>query len=565
MAEDFFPLRPKIRPTIYCYEESNPQFAGLVKVGFTSRDAKTRLSEIYPLVLPGKPPYKLLLEESSMRGDGTVFGDHEVHRVLRRMGIENPAGEWFRCDVKAVKSAFLEVKTGVKAESARVFDFRLRPEQMKAVEKTEDYFKSVILDKAQGTPHFLWNAKMRFGKTFASYKLAERMKWKKILVLTFKPAVQSAWEEDLLCHIDFDGWQFLKSGGTSWDEADHEKPFVCFGSFQDYLGRNKNTGGIKTKNQWVHDLNWDLVILDEYHYGAWNENSKELFADEQEEWTVENASSIGDFDESILPITTKAYLYLSGTPFRALSSGEFIEDQIFNWTYSDEQREKRDWKGPDNPYAALPRMVLLTYQLPEMIKKVAAQGEFNEFDLNTFFAAEGEGVKAKFRYETEVQKWLDVIRGSFGDLIPADLKLGFRKPPVPFGDARLLEILSHTLWFLPSVAACDAMANLLQRRQNVFYKDFEIIVAAGKKAGVGAEALIPVQKRMGDPLVTRTITLSCGKLMTGVTVRPWSGIFMLTNLSTPETYFQAAFRVQSPWTLKEIGEDGVGVETILKE
>ena len=266
-----------------------------------------------------------------------------------------------------------------------------------------------------------------------------------------------------------------------------------------------------------------------------------------------------------MPITTDGYLYLSGTPFRAIASGEFIEEQIFNWTYSDEQRAKRDWKGADNPYAALPRMVLLTYQLPDAIREIAMQGEFNEFDLNVFFSAEGIGDKAKFKYEDEVQKWLDLIRGAFMPTSVDNLKLGAQKPPMPFSDARLLNVLSHTFWFLPSVASCHAMRNLLAKKQNRFYHDYKVIVAAGSAAGIGVAALPPVQEAMDDPLTTKTITLSCGKLTTGVTVKPWTGILMLRNSSSPETYFQAAFRVQSPWTVRNPDGASPNEEQIIKE
>ena len=332
------------------------------------------------------------------------------------------------------------------------------------------------------------------------------------------------------------------------------------------MGKNKSTGGIKTKNEWVHATNWDCVILDEYHYGAWRENAKELFeAEDKKEIEFGEGVGIEDFDEEIMPITTNAYLYLSGTPFRAIASGEFIEEQIFNWTYSDEQRAKQEWKGEDNPYASLPRMVLLTYQLPDSIREIAMQGEFNEFDLNVFFSAEGTGNKAKFTYQNEVQKWLDLIRGAFLETTIDNLKLGAKKPPMPFSDARLLNVLSHTFWFLPSVASCHAMRNLLAQKQNKFYHDYRVIVAAGSSAGIGVAALPPVQEAMDDPLKTKTITLSCGKLTTGVTVRPWTGILMLRNSSSPETYFQAAFRVQSPWTIKNPDSTTPNREQIIKE
>jgi hypothetical protein len=486
--------------------------------------------------------------------------------MLRINGVKNPDGEWFHCAMAQVKSAIIAVCSGQLNEENRSLDFKMRPEQAEAVARTAGYFRSFKKENSGKPPHFLWNAKMRFGKTFAAYQLALKMGWRKLLVLTFKPAVQSAWEEDLKCHVDFKGWQFIKPGGLSYEEADKKKPLVCFGSFQDYLGRNPSTGGIKTKNEWVHATNWDCVILDEYHYGAWRANAKELFeAEDEKELDFAESREMREFDEDIIPITTGGFLYLSGTPFRAIATGEFIEEQIFNWTYSDEQRAKQDWKGDNNPYAALPRMVLLTYQLPDAIREIALQGEFNEFDLNVFFSATGIGDKAKFAYEDEVQKWLDLIRGAFQATSVDNLKLGAQKPPMPFSDARLLNLLSHTFWFLPSVASCHAMRNLLAKKQNVFYQDYRVIVAAGSQAGIGADALPPVLEIMDDPMKTKTITLSCGKLTTGVTVRPWTGIFMLRNSSSPETYFQAAFRVQSPWSIKNPDSTSPNQEQIIKE
>jgi hypothetical protein len=566
MNKEFFPPRPNSKPTIYAYEDTNPQYRGLLKIGYTTVDAKSRVAQQYPTLRPGKPPYRIVLEESAMRNDGTVFIDHDVHRHLRIAGKRNPEGEWFKCSAKDVKAAIIALKTGEINEENRSLDFRMRPEQAAAVEKTADYFKSFGDENAGKPPHFLWNAKMRFGKTFTAYQLARKMGWRKVLVLTFKPAVQNAWEDDLKCHIDFKGWQFISLGGLSYDDADKKKPFVCFGSFQDYLGKNKSTGGIKTKNEWVHATKWDCVILDEYHYGAWRENAKELFeAEDKKEIEFGVGEGIEDFDEEIMPITTGGYLYLSGTPFRAIASGEFIEEQIFNWTYSDEQRAKQEWKGDPNPYASLPRMVLLTYQLPDSIREIAMQGEFDEFDLNIFFSASGVGDKAKFSYQDQVQKWLSLIRGGFLETTIDNLKLGAKKPPMPFSDARLLNVLSHTFWFLPSVASCHAMRNLLQQKQNRFYHDYTVIVAAGSDAGIGVAALPPIKEAMDDPLNTKTITLSCGKLTTGVTVKPWTGILMLRNSSSPETYFQAAFRVQSPWTVNNPDSASPNKEQIIKE
>jgi len=566
MSKEFFPPRPASKPTIYAYEDTNPQYLGLLKIGYTTLDAQRRVAQQYPTLKPGKPPYRIVLEESAMRNDGTTFTDHDIHRHLRIVGISNPEGEWFNCSVKDVKAAIIALKTGEVNEESRSLDFKMRPEQKAAVEKTAEYFQSFQKENHGKPPHFLWNAKMRFGKTFTAYQLAKKMGWRKVLVLTFKPAVQNAWEEDLKFHVDFKGWQFISPGGLSYEVADKKKPFVCFGSFQDYLGKNKSTGGIKVKNEWVHATNWDCVILDEYHYGAWRESAKELFeAEDKKEIEFGQGEGIQDFDEEIMPITTGGYLYLSGTPFRAIASGEFIEEQIFNWTYSDEQRAKQSWDGDGNPYASLPRMVLLTYQLPDSIREIAMQGAFNEFDLNVFFSASGFGEKAKFAYQDHVQKWLDLIRGGFLETTIDNLKLGAKRPPMPYSDTRLLNLLSHTFWFLPSVASCNAMHNLLAKKQNKFYHDYKVIVAAGIQAGIGVDALLPVKDAMDDPLRTKTITLSCGKLTTGVTVKPWSGILMLRNSSTPETYFQAAFRVQSPWTVNNPDSTSPNKEQIIKE
>ena len=565
---EFFPQRPDSDPKIYAYEHIGVESQkGYIKVGYTIRDVEDR---VYEIEHTGGVPYRILAYWNAMKNDGSVFTDHDVHAVLKKKGYRQlnegeDRNEWFKCSLNDVKAAVTAVQTGTENVENRTQTFAMRPEQEQAVEMTMKYFKSAYEENSGRTPKFLWNAKMRFGKTFASYELAKKMGFKRILILTFKPAVQTAWREDLMPHVDFEGWQFITRpttpGGLSNDEqykrADQSRPIVCFGSFQDFLGVNKETGGIKANNEWVHTTNWDLVIFDEYHFGAWKDSAKKLFESDEDTYDEDLAKyDAGNaYDETWLPITTTYYLYLSGTPFRALNSGEFIEEQIYNWTYSDEQRAKEEWKGDNNPYAALPRMVMLTYKIPESIQRIAKQGEFDEFDLNVFFSAEGKGKDAHFVFEDYVQKWLDLIRGSYLETSVDELKLGAQKPPMPYSDTRLLNVLSHTLWFMPNVASCYAMANLLAQKQNSFYHDYKVNVCAGTQAGIGVAALEPVRRSMGDPLESKTITLSCGKLTTGVTIKPWTGIFMLRNLSSPETYFQAAFRVQSPWEItKDNGE-----------
>lgn len=565
---NFFPTRQA--PKIYAYSDS--RFPNCLKVGYTTKTAEERVREQYPVKLPNQS-WEILLEENAIRDDGSLFTDKDIHRLLKAKKFKNINGEWFECTVEDIQACLIEIRTGRTNEENRTQDFGLRPEQAEAIKKTATYFESFKKDSStkDKTPHFLWNAKMRFGKTFTAYQLAKKMGWKKILVLTFKPAVENSWKEDLESHIDFEGWQFVSRHTENMEEIvrqTNDTPLVCFGSFQDYLGKNTKTGGIKTRNEWVHATNWDCVIFDEYHFGAWRENAKELFeAEDKKEIEFAEGEGLDYFDEEVLPITTGHYLYLSGTPFRAIAMGEFIEEQIFNWTYSDEQKAKTEWSGgEDNPYAALPRMVMLTYQLPDAIRQIAMAGEFSEFDLNEFFSAAGDYEKAEFKYKDEVQKWLDLIRGGFAETTIDNLKMGAKKPPLPFSHAPLLRILNHTFWFLPTVASCYAMGNLLAERQNTFYHDYKVIVAAGTKAGIGLNALPPVLDAMGkNPLETKTITLSCGKLTTGVSVKPWTGIFMLRNSSSPETYFQAAFRVQTPWTIKNPDKNSPNKEEILKE
>jgi len=205
--KNFFPPRPSSNPVVYAYELIGVStHIGLLKIGFTDRDAQSRIAE---QLKTARIKYKIVYEESAMRNDGSSFTDHDVHFYLRKQGIQNPEGEWFRCTIKDIKAAVWAIKSGEQNEENRTLTFAMRPEQENAVNKTITYFKSYKKENPEKTPHFLWNAKMRFGKTFAAYQLAKTMGWRKILVLTFKPAVQSAWEEDIKNHVDFAGWQFI--------------------------------------------------------------------------------------------------------------------------------------------------------------------------------------------------------------------------------------------------------------------------------------------------------------------------------------------------------------------
>lgn len=578
--EDILAPKPEARPRIYAYSIADEAHEGLLKVGQTTRNVKQRVAE--QVKTAAIKNYTIVLDEPAAREDGSIFSDHHVRTALVRKGFDNVELEWVRCSVKDVKTVLTELRTRQQFTGTHHETFPMRREQAEAVALTHAYFQSRWAEDAHAVPRFLWNAKMRFGKTFTTYQLAKRLGTKRVLVVTFKPAVEDAWHTDLESHVDFDGWQYLsKSSGRNPAQIDRKKPVVYFGSFQDLLGRD-GAGNIKPKNEWLHTINWDLVVFDEYHFGAWRDTAKELFEGEEDavakeevkrQYTAglaevnEDLAVLSEKETEFLPITTNAYLYLSGTPFKALATGEFIEEQIFNWTYTDEQRAKEVFAtaNPDrwNPYGALPQMRLLTYKMPDELVAIASAGEFDEFDLNAFFETTGTGRKAAFKHKGDVQKWLDIIRGSHALTAVGHLKTGTR-PPFPYSDVRLLPYLQHSFWFLPNVAACHAMADLLAEKHNTFWNQYQVVVAAGTTAGIGLEALPPVRNAIGSGFDGKTITLSCGKLTTGVTVPQWSSILMLRNLKSPETYFQAAFRVQSPWSIKNPNGDNPNEEEVLK-
>ncbi|WP_243062004.1 DEAD/DEAH box helicase family protein [Humibacter sp. RRB41] len=583
--EEILIPKPESRLRIYAYSIDDDAHAGLLKVGQTTRDVKVRVAQ--QLKTAAIKNYKIDLDESAVRDDGTIFRDFDVRARLVQKGLENTELEWMRCTIDDVRTAITELRTGIVHPGIHHETFKPRTEQRSAVDKTYDYYKSIWAENEDAVPEFLWNAKMRFGKTFTAYQLAKRMKARRILVVTFKPAVEDAWKSDLETHVDFDGWQYIsrESGGDP-AKADPERPLVFFGSFQDLLGKDK-AGNFKAKHLWLTELQWDLVVFDEYHFGAWRDTAKELFEGEdataekkelEQEFSqnletfAEEIEELGNDEDAFIPIKASAYLYLSGTPFKALATGRFIEEQIFNWTYTDEQRAKAEFaaKHPEtdgetvwNPYAALPEMRLLTYQMPDELVSIAHQGEFDEFDLNAFFEAKGDGAAAEFVHKDDVQKWLDIIRGSYLPTQVDALKVG-TKPPFPYSDVRLLPYLQHSLWMLPRQASCAAMANLLAEKQNVFWHDYTIVNVSAPNVGIGLDALPPVRKAIGNGFDTKTITLTVGKLTTGVTVPQWSSILMLRNLKAPETYFQAAFRVQSPWSIKNPNGDDPNEEEILK-
>lgn len=557
---------------------------GKFKVGYTRRtDSKVRIKEQTGTLYPGGEELTILLDEPAIRHDGTGFDDHAVHKVLDQAGVHRNS-EVVEATLDEIRAAIASVKKGRAFDPNRTESFQLRPEQAEAVKLTSQYLRRHANDRQ--SPRFLWNAKMRFGKTFTTYKLAEELGWKRVLVLTYKPAVKNSWRDDLLSHVDFSDWVFADRDNPC--DPDTSQPLIWFASFQDILGTGSE-GGVKSHNENIHLIDWDCIVLDEYHFGAWQGAAKELCSPaspnsanenaekkEAEEYAQQNDDVLSlagagtpriyaatpevgissDLDAGQLKLSSRSYLYLSGTPFRALTEGEFNEDAIYNWTYPQEQEAKKTWGDqPDqdaslNPYEELPDMHMYTYALSEIAATQIEQNPDGLFDLSGFFSARKVGAEYHFDDPGRVLEFLDMLRGKLAQSATEKLLNSF-KPPFPYSDGRFQESIEHAVWLMPSVASAHAMKETLATHP--YFKDYLVHVAAGQGARMGAEAKIPVDRMLAQAakLGKQTITLSVAKLMTGVTVPQWGAILILRSLKSPESYFQAAFRVQSPWVTKE--------------
>src|SRR6266404_9839429 len=239
--EEILAPKPEARPRIYAYSIADEAHKGLLKVGETTRDVKQRIAE--QLKTAAIKNFKIELDESAARDDGTILTDHQVRAALVRKGFANTELEWIRCSINDVRTVLTELRTGQQFTGTHHETFQMRREQAEAVGKTHAYFHSIWKEDMNAVPRFLWNAKMRFGKTFTTYQLAKKLGARRVLVVTFKPAVEDAWQTDLECHVDFDGWQYLsRNSDLDPTEINPRKPVVYFGSFQDLLGRDKTTG-----------------------------------------------------------------------------------------------------------------------------------------------------------------------------------------------------------------------------------------------------------------------------------------------------------------------------------
>ena len=552
---------------------------GRFKVGYTGRkDPRVRIKEQTGTLYPGGEDIVIHIDEPAVREDGTTFDDHAVHAILDSAGVQRHS-EVVEATLDEIRAAIAAVRAGRPYDPLRTCDFGLRPEQREAVEQSAAYFQSHAADA--NPARFLWNAKMRFGKTFAAYKLAQRMEWRRVLVLTYKPVVRDAWRDDLQTHVDFADWVF--SDRENPRDPDTKSPGVWFASFQDLLGTNTD-GEVKTHNENLHLIDWDCIIVDEYHFGAWQGAAKEACSPVaatsrtsgeagEAENAAENADSVidlaaagtprllaatpdseipSDLSTEDLRLSGRCFLYLSGTPFRALTEGEFNEDAIFNWTYPDEQNAKRQWDrnsalDPErNPYRELPQMQMYTYGLSQLESVPTDEEPGQMFDLSGFFEAKKIGSEYHFTDPERVGEFLNMLRGRLAQSVIDKLMTDFR-PPFPYSDGRFAGAVDHTVWYLPTVASAHAMKATLS--VHPFFRDFLVHVSAGNAARMGAEAKKPVDRMLAEAAKhnKQTITLSVGKLMTGVTVPQWGAILVLRSMKSPESYFQAAFRVQSPW------------------
>ena len=539
-------------PTIYAYITPNDvSKKGWVKIGYTDRDAETRIKE---QTHTSDTKYELLWSHDARYDGGEYFTDDDFHWYLVQSGIERGKfentgrlSEWFYFGEGNEKQAeelfrkFIFRDYGQIQDPAAGTQYQLREEQADAVKRTLAYLKS-----GKEPADFLWNAKPRFGKTLATYDFIRKGGFKNVLIVTNRPAIANSWYDDFMKFIK---WQephmFFVSDSDSLKNtrvlsrqaycdiiinSNDEQEFkqIAFVSLQDLKG-SIAFGGIYDKLKWVADLRWDLLVVDEAHEGV--DTSKT-------DWAFSR-------------IIRKFTLYMSGTPFKAIANSKFSAEQIFNWSYADEQEAKRSWdfnKG-SNPYEPLPQLNMFTFQLSAMIEEKLLEGQtIGEttydfaFDLNEFFAVE-EG-KTTFKHEKDVKKWLERLT---------------KNEKYPFSTPALRKELKHTFWLLDRVASAKALAKLLEN--DAAFMHHKITIAAGDGKDLNEEAEDFVSNEKSYDKVRKviaeneyTITISVGQLTTGVTIPEWTAVMMLSNIASPALYMQAAFRCQNPYHYEKNGK-----------
>ena len=522
----------KVTPQCYAYTTPGvPKHNGWTKLGFTERDVETRIKEQTHTVGVDYKIHWHLLAAYMTEPFGT-FTDKDFHAYLKKLGVNRENGtEWFQIDPKSARMEFVEfaqnhgVVTDDNADA--VLPYKLRDEQVQAVRMAKEYFLS------HSNGEFLWNCKPRFGKTLSAYDLCVQLGAKNVLIVTNRPAIANSWYQDYETFFGpQSGYLFVSNVEGIKDRKyvlsreeytgklqDGAKGCIEFVSLQDLKGSIYFGGGHDklAEVSAEHGLTWDILIIDEAHEG------------------VDTYKT----DTAFNHINRKHTLHLSGTPFKALANDKFPESAIYNWTYADEQKKKRDWNNSseeENPYRNLPRLSLFTYQMSDIIRDKVRQGielsddetEEYAFDLNEFFKTNESG---KFLHDGDVDKLLDALAS---------------QEKFPFSTPELRNELKHTFWLLNRVASAKALAKKLELHP--VFKDYEIILAAGDGKLDGeienAKSFDRVTKAI--KAYDKTITLSVGQLTTGVTIPEWTAVLMLSNMSSPALYMQAAFRAQNP-------------------
>ena len=524
----------QVVPMIYGY--STPEVArhdGWTKIGYTEQDVETRIKQqthtadiCWRLEWKGNATFD--------DGSGEAFIDKDFHAYLRKSGIEQENGknnEWFHVDGATSKQMFRDFREdhGILKTADAVIPYNLREEQKTAVAMTVNYQAS------HKGGEFLWNAKPRFGKTLSVYDFVKQIGAEKVLIVTNRPAIANSWFSDYSRFLGRkSGYLFVsevdalkgKQGVLTRKEythsilTDNSDTVKCieFVSLQDMKG-SVYFGGQYDKLDEVARMEWDILVIDEAHEG------------------VDTYKTDVAFER----IRRKFTLHLSGTPFKALAGNKFADDAIYNWTYADEQKKKRDWDNiteEENPYATLPQLNLYTYQMSEIIKDelqsgIEIDGEAEEyaFDLNEFFAV----TNGKFNHESSVDKFLDAMT---------------TQKKFPFSTEELRDELKHTFWLLDRVDSAKALARKL--REHPVFKEYEVVLAAGDgKLDEDDETMESYDKVVSAiEEHEKTITLSVGQLTTGITIPEWTAVLMLSNMRSPALYMQAAFRAQNPCLFK---------------
>lgn len=548
------------------YDPTNPQ----VKIGRSKRDVELRIKEqSRTFSADTEVDMDSVVSFPAYDAKGQVVGDKRLHGFIEsiypgsrinRKGSGKGA-EWFSISIEDAARVVRAINLGSTIElareifdSGRTEDFPMRAEQEEAVRRTCEYFARVENQPVEFR-RFLHDCKMRYGKTHVALMVAKRMELRRVLILTAKPSVRSAWRSEVNSHVNFAGDIYIDTNTSAEDKlaALNSKTgmTVCFMSIQDLLGKDSK-GNEKEKNRYVFDTEWDLIIIDEYHHAAWNHRSTSSYgtADVRGGDAIEELANSTKEDDAVddalqkNTVRSRFRLYLSGTPYRAKATGDFSAEQIFSWTYIDEQDSKAQWnlnnpgQEASNPYRALPQMRMRSYDISEQVR-IKARDNQGWFKLNELMATKN----GRFVHEDDVISLLNFISGVGGDFTAIANNL-------PFATKKNALDNRHSFWLVQRIDSAIALSELMSRHP--FFKNYDTLAVVGdhrkNKVGNDQEAvermIAAVEEGNGKK---GTITISCGKLATGVTIKEWSAVFFLSDISTMETYFQAAFRGGSPW------------------